>query len=259
MPLQIPTRAEVIDGLRNYVRTALPQLDPTTQRRSYVGGMVKGNGSALHDWYRAFKAYADKEPFPQTATDGFLFFGWWADITKLSRLPAAGASGIVVATGQSGTSIPQGSTLEARGTTYEVDAGAIIANQSLNVKLIRDGDTAIAETDLPHQLATGMTVTISGADQPEYNGTFEITATADLEFTYEIEGSPATPATGDVKVSAAYANVKVTARTTGRDTNIDSGGSLEFTDPPNNVDSTALVTFGGLRGGTEIESAEAFR
>lgn len=260
MPLQIPERREVIDGLRNYTRTALPNLDPTTQRRSYVGGMVKALGSALHDWFRALKTYADKEPFPQTATDGFLFHGWWADITKLSRLPAAGASGIVVVTGQAGKTIPQGTTFDARGVTYEVDTASIIANQSLNIaSLTRDGDTAIAETTLPHQLATGMTVQIAGADQSEYNVSAEITVTAENEFTYEVAGSPATPATGLPKLSAAYANVAVTATTTGRNTNVDSGGSVAFSTPLTDVDSTARVTFGGLRGGTEIEDAEDFR
>ncbi len=44
----------------------------------------------------------------------------------------------------------------------------------------------------------GDTVTISGAVQPEYNGTFPISGVSEAGFTYSIVGTPATPATGTI-------------------------------------------------------------
>jgi hypothetical protein len=197
MGLKIPARRDVVAALQSYVRTYLPELDPSTERRSYIGGKVKSLGSALHDWYVALKRYADNEPFPQTASRPFLLNGWWRDITKLNPNAAAPARGTVVLLGTTGTIIDAGTLLDANGVSYSMDRSATIVTQSLRaISLTRNGSVAIFETSEPHHLATGMTVTISGATQAEYNGSFEITATADNELTYVITGTPATPATG---------------------------------------------------------------
>lgn len=52
-------------------------------------------------------------------------------------------------------------------------------------------------------LKTGDYVTISGAAEAEYNGKFQITVTSSTTFTYTVSGTPATPATGTVKLSKA--------------------------------------------------------
>jgi len=67
--------------------------------------------------------------------------------------------------------------------------------------LTRSGTTVTATTDGKHGLVSGMNVVIAGADQADYNGTYEITVTSDTEFTYEIVGTPATPATGVLTVN----------------------------------------------------------
>ena len=64
--------------------------------------------------------------------------------------------------------------------------------------LTRSGSTATATTSGNHNLVTGTRVTISGANQSEYNGTFVITVTGSATFTYSVTGSPATPATGTI-------------------------------------------------------------
>jgi hypothetical protein len=62
--------------------------------------------------------------------------------------------------------------------------------------ITRSGSTATATTVSPHSLATNSVAVISGATQPEYNGTFIVTVTGATTFTYPVAGSPATPATG---------------------------------------------------------------
>jgi uncharacterized phage protein gp47/JayE len=260
MGLQIPTRTEVVSALAAYVRAAVPGLDPSTSRRSYVGGKVKSLGLALHDWYAALKKYADHEPFPQTATEDFFGTGWWIDITKLPRNPAAAARGKAVFTGTAGTLIPDGLALSANNVAYSVDAAtAIIAQTLVIASLTRDGTTAIAETGEPHNLATGMSVTISGATQTAYNVTAAITVTAENEFTYAVAGSPATPATGSPILSAAWAVADVTCDTVGPAGNIDGGGTLSLPVTPSGASSTVLVTHGGIAGGTDQELLESWR
>ncbi len=260
MGLIIPGRRDVIASLQSYVRSYLPELDPSTERRSYIGGKVKSLGSALHDWYVALKRYGDNEPFPQTASRPFLFGGWWRDITKLDPNPAAPSRGTVVITGTSGTIIPINSQFSANNQTYITDRSATIVTQSLRANsLTRSGSTAIFETVEPHHLATGQSLTISGADQVEYNVTAAITVTAADEFTYQISGSPATTATGSPLVSGVWGNADLTATATGPSGNIDAGGTLSSNLSIAGFDSRALVTFGGLGGGTEVETTDSYR
>lgn len=66
--------------------------------------------------------------------------------------------------------------------------------------LTRVGQT-ITATVAAHGYPTGRHVTVAGATQSEYNGTFPITSTGANTFTYEIVGSPVTPATGTITVA----------------------------------------------------------
>ena len=75
--------------------------------------------------------------------------------------------------------------------------GAAAAVSSITLS----GSTATLTTTAAHGYATGNRVTIAGADQTEYNGTFEITVTGGSTFTYTVTGSPATPATGTITVT----------------------------------------------------------
>lgn len=68
--------------------------------------------------------------------------------------------------------------------------------------LTRSGGTATLTTSTPHGFVTGQKVVISGVTQTDYNGAFTITVTGPTTFTYTVSGSPATPATGTILISA---------------------------------------------------------
>lgn len=261
MPLQIPSRADVVSSFQTYVRTYLPELDPTvTRRRGWIGGMVRSLGSALHDWYVKLKRYGDREPFPQSASGDFLLNGWWRDITKLDPLPASPSTGYLVITGTNGAIVDAGAVISSGSHNYTIDNTAAVITQSLIItSLTRSGTTAIAETASEHFLATGQSVTISGASQSQYNVTAQILVTAVNEFTYQIVGTPVTPATGSPILTGTWGVVSVTCVDNGQDTNVDAGGSLTLSAPPVGVDSSAIVTFGGIAGGTDVETIESYR
>jgi uncharacterized phiE125 gp8 family phage protein len=61
--------------------------------------------------------------------------------------------------------------------------------------ITRTSQTATATVTAGHGYSTGQRVTIAGAAQTEYNGTFEITSTGTTTFTFTVTGTPAT-ATG---------------------------------------------------------------
>lgn len=261
MGLLIPSRQAVVQALQSYVRSALPELDPSTSRRSFIGGLVKSLGSGLHDWYVGLKRYADNEPFPQTASRDFLFNGWWRDITKLDPLDAAPAAGRVVLTGTDGTIVDAGTEMTSGSSTYTLDISAAVVAQSLIISsLTRSGSTAIAETVEPHYLATGMTLSVSGATETDYNlSDIEITVTADNEFTYELAATPSSPATGTPIVSGTWGTGLITCAANGPGGNLDTGATLAIASPPTGLDSSALVTFGGIAGGSEVETTDSYR
>jgi hypothetical protein len=76
------------------------------------------------------------------------------------------------------------------------------ADGTATVGITRVGAVATV-TQANHGFVTGDTVTISGAVQPEYNGTYTITVTLPSTYTYAVSGAPATPATGTVVATQA--------------------------------------------------------
>lgn len=62
--------------------------------------------------------------------------------------------------------------------------------------ITRVGQIATAVAAAPHSLANGDIVVISGAAEPEYNGTFVIENITANDFDYTVTGTPDTPATG---------------------------------------------------------------
>ena len=260
MGLVIPTRRDVVAALQSYVRSYLPELDPTTSRRSFIGGQVKSTASALHDWYVALKRYGDHEPFPQSASRPFLTGGWWVDITKLKPNPAAPAQGTVALPGTHGTIIPAATSFSSGGTTYTTDRSAVIVTQGLRAaSLTRDGSTAIYETIEPHNLASGMVVTVSEAIETGFNGTFGIKVTADNEFTYTLVSSPSSPATGSPLATATWGIVPVTATVTGPETNRDAGADLVSSTTISGFAGVATAIWGGIGGGADVETTDSFR
>jgi hypothetical protein len=67
--------------------------------------------------------------------------------------------------------------------------------------ITRSGTTATVTSPTAHGLVTFDSVVVSGANETEYNGTFEVVVTGPTTFTYEVSGSPATPATGTITVA----------------------------------------------------------
>lgn len=260
MPLEIPSRLDVSRSLQTYVRAELPKLDPTPSRRSKIGAWVKSKASALHDWYVALKTWADNEPWPQKSSAAFFPTGWWIDITKLSRRPAAAAQGRIVVTGTAGTLVPAGTTWAANGVTYTADADATIATQSLagtsSIVSMTRGRFVTAE---PHDLATGQTLTFSGCADTALNGSFEIIVVDATTIEYVVADAGASPLEPNPRATGTWATTTVTADVLGPPGNLSLGGTLLLSSALANVDPTALVTFDGIADGADIEGLESWR
>lgn len=80
---------------------------------------------------------------------------------------------------------------------------AFINGYNAKTVTITRSDTTATVTDTGHGRNTGDIVLISGAIEIQYNGEYKITVTGANTYTYQVSGSPATPATGTITAKMA--------------------------------------------------------
>jgi uncharacterized phage protein gp47/JayE len=127
------------------------------------------------------------------------------------------------------------------------------------LSLNRVGGLVTAITSSEHGFATGQTVVIVGATQPEYNGSQLIVVVSPTEFEYTIATTPITPATGTITAAAVMASVPVQSIALGAAQNAPSGDQFTIQTPLSGVNNTAIANYFGIGGGADIESEEAYR
>lgn len=70
--------------------------------------------------------------------------------------------------------------------------------QQAVTSITRASSTATVTTTASHGYVTGQYITISGAVESDYNGTYVVTVTGATTFTYTVSNSPSSPATGTI-------------------------------------------------------------
>ena len=261
MALVFPnTRKEIDSRIKTDIQTELQQANPFLAN-SFLSAMASGNAGRFFEIYIQIQAAID-ECFVDTADGAFLEM--WGALRGITRNPATQATGILSTTGVAGTVVPLGSALASNSNinVLTTDAPTIIDQDKAiaPASLTRSGSIVTAITSATdHQLATGMSVTMDGADQVEYNGVFTITVTAPNSFTYIIVGTPVSPATGAPNANAVFASIEVTTVEFSSTANAEQGTIFAYSTPLAGVDTNAFTQFDGLTGGSDLESDEAFR
>jgi len=253
MVFNIPTsQKQVIDRAATDVQLALPESNPFF-KNSFLGAIIYSFAGRIFDFYLQLNILI-RELFVDTATGEFL--ERWGIYKGITRNAATQSVGAITATGTVGGVIPITTQLvDALGNVFEVTATATITATSVSISsLTRSGTTVTATTTSNHQFASTQDVTISGAVETGYNGVQEITVTGLDTFTYQIATSPTTPATGTILAAADLASVSVQSVDFGEDQNLASGTQLTFGSPLASVDDTAIVQYGEVAGGTDLES-----
>lgn len=252
MPLQFPSFEDFFNEYVAVFKTAIPEIDPT------IKGWSQGFGRAAAAVAKTNVVVLDKavkQFFPQTSTGEFLDL--WASYENLERLSPRGSSGLIAYPADAGTLISQGEQFTSGGFTYSVQADQIAALLGGAIATIeRVGDIATATLDIDITFATGMSVLVANAIEPEYNGTFIVTVINRNQFTYTVEGTPSTPATGSPTWASEYASLSVLSDQTGAESELINGSQLI---PPTSLSSTtggefAFVGFAGVSGGGDLET-----
>ena len=261
MTIELPdSRKEINDRMKNDVRAQLPQSNPFL-RNSFLGALVFGISGRIFDFFLQIKALL-REIFMDTATGEFL--ERWGSYVNVFRKAATIAEGPITIGGTLDSVIPLGTDFQSSdGALYSSDTAAQVISLDRAITndpaMSRLGQVVTATTTTPHVFASGISVTISGADQPEYNGLFPITATGDTTFEYTIVGAPITPATGTIKSAFTGASVSLESQDFGQVANHDSGAALTLTTPIAGVDNGGFVQFSTISGGEDLESDDDLR
>lgn len=252
MPLNLPTYNIIIQRDRADLKGAVPELDPTIFE-SLTFGIVEANAGRHFDNVQSI-AQLEKELFPDTAELESL--KRWAVYDGIIPFSAEQSAGTAVFTGVLGTVIPKDRIFRnAVGDTYISQAAIAIVNSVINItSLVRSGTTVTAVCSSNHNLATNIIATIAGAVETDYNGAYAIVVLSKTSFSYEITGTPTTPATGTITVSCLCARVDVNSEETGDDKNLDSGATLTFVTPLTDVDDDGYFDFDGATGGRDAET-----
>jgi uncharacterized phage protein gp47/JayE len=253
-------RQSVINRISSDVQNELPELNPFL-RESLIKANIVAFGGRFFDIYTQI-SQLQNELFVQTATDIF-FIRQLGLLKGIDVNPASSATGFITATGTAGSIIDEGTLYETQNEIeYEaINQNYLISSQIISVQsLTRSGSVATATFATAHNLAPNISIVIAGADQAEYNGTFTIIdVPTEDSLTYAVSGSPATPATGTITLTASYASVEVRSSETGQDKNLDSGAKLTLKSSIVGVDDDAYVQFDKISGGADEEDTESYR
>ena len=240
------------------VKTNLPELDPSIPG-SYIRTLVAANSILIYAAQRNIKEALD-DFFPQTSSGEFLDF--WAEINALVRVPGTVSEGRIVITGTLATAIPLGTAFASTiNNVYNSTSAVTIAAHAGSVTLSRVGSLITAVTPVIHSLVDGLSITISGAGDAVYNGTFSsIVVLDEYTFQYTAGGTP-TAATDNGSYSSEFADVPIGSADIGADKNLVVGAlaTLQSSVAGLPAGTQGTVNRDGVTGGSDVEDDESLR
>lgn len=257
MPLNIPENDEKIisRGLAD-IQRELPSSRPFTKNH-WIKAIATGVLKRIFDFYVQLNLGIN-ELFADTSE---VFAERWAAIYGKQRREATKANGYIVATGTATTTLSAGTTISSStGAIYVTLADATINSQTINIQdLTRTGTTVTVTFSSAHNLASGVSVTIASAADAEYNITALITVTSLTEFEYEISGTPSDEIGTMATATFITGHILVESEAFGSNQNLSAGSILTLESPLPGVDEELTVDFGGISGGSDIETKSRLR
>lgn len=254
MSLNLPNNSEEVENrIKVDVAREAPDSNPYLAN-SWLGSILTAFGRRLFDFYRDLSRTTE-QLFPDTVFLTSFIIRWGAIFGKTQQA-ASPSNGRAVATGIAGSSITSGTILSSNGNEYISTVAAVISDITLTIlSITRSGTTATVKTVGDHNLASNVPATISGANESEYNVIdADIVVTGLDTFTYQVIGSPATPATGSPLLDFTSASIQVESVLEGQDKNLIADSPVTLQAPIAGVDNELKVDFGQIGGGTDQES-----
>ena len=264
MPLNFESQTpdSINERMAADVKLSAPKSNPT-KKNSFLYSLVKGLAFRVYDFYQIL-GKVKRESFPDTSSiDGEL--SRWGGYKKITIKPITGATGTVIATGDVGKKLPKETKASLGDVTYQTDYDVEIQKIKYVAKRVsRNASVVTFVTTSQHNLSSSLNVTVSGAELQEANGEFEISVISATEFTYTIEGADSSSEvikggiTGAFDIAFVSVQVSEDSKKTGAISNQGVGTSLKIDDVVE-VDPNLLVSFNGIAGGADAETADLYR
>lgn len=188
------------------------------------------------------------------------FLNEYGRIYRVTRNIATEAKGTVVAPGVNGAEIPESTSLTSpSGQIYTTDSTQNVSQISFLANVSLSGLIATFEY-ANHGLATGLTITVSGAINPVINGNYQITVTNANEFEVTISQFIGNGSFGTANVNTFAAIIPVTSVSAASAANQPNGSSFTYSDgTPTGMDSNVYVDFNGITGGSDEEDDDSYK
>ena len=253
-----PSVNEIIDRCKTYVKGELEQVNATDQN-SVLYSLIVALANLSNDCNKQIQLDILPNVFPQYCKSEESLSNH-AYIKNVPRTTATPASGKATIQGEKGSVIPLGFVLLANGVQYKTENSIEIQQESIAINSISVNGTLVrVETASNHNFASGLTVTISGAENEVLNGDFLIAVTGLNSFTYSIQQELQADETEDLFASANIAVLNIKSTTTGQNTNLSNGDALALNEAIEGVSANAFVQFSGVSGGTNVQDFSSWK
>lgn len=261
MPIVKPVNAkEVSQKAKVDVKRELQTSDPFLAR-SYLGAIISGIANRVFEFFLSL-VDAEKEANPATAIRNL---ARWASIWAVNRLtgaPAAGAIFVNASSGGAGTTIPTNTNfVSGSGDIYTSSAGVLLGSFTIPITSITQASgVATVTATADHNLGSNAIVSISGAAQAGYNlSSVVITVLSARVFTYAVNPSTVSPATGTLVCTAIGGVVPLNSQEVGTEFNLLGDAVLSFETAIPGVETSGNVTAAGVSDGVDVESDDDLR
>lgn len=253
----------IIESARNLIQRVRTDIQRNLEgsnpylKNSFLGAISIAIGNRFYDLYRLVD-YWKNQFFVNTADDENLSI--FAELKDVERGVSSQSQGPIVITGDEGEILDVNSAYTFGSLRFFTQETVTIETTQLSVLSITQvNGLATVTTTSEHRLASNVEVIISGANESDYNGTFQIAVISATQFTYAISLTAPSSASGTIisEFTTAYVNVK--SEDNGSGTNVDSGAELRIEVNQSGIDSSAYVAFGGIAGGTDDQTTEEWR
>lgn len=201
------------------------------------------------------------QTFAITATDlSFLKAIAFQDTNnEIQQKQAEYSNGKIVVVGNSGLEIPSGTSfITDDGYTYSTVVTKTCSLQSFTIESLERISNYVVATVNDHELGNLMTVTISGANENDFNGNQEIEILNSNQFRYYNEGVDEA-ATGTIFGSFTGCRLNLVSDDAGASTIQTFTDAISLASTLDSELTYSGITYDGITGGSDIESIDSFK
>jgi len=258
MAMNFSTLSELVNKSKTEVTNAVEKANAFL-KASFLGAIATAMAGRVNDFLYTLAKNVLPELFLTTAKKSdsikalVVPFG-------LNKIAGTISTGTLIGTGTVTIPIPIDTTFQdSNGEIYISTTAVTIVNTSISItSLTQIGGVATA-TASGHGYYSGLAITVSGANQSGYNGTFSVSVINENSFSYTVDSGTISPATGTILSSVVKAEIPIKSQEVGADKNLAGGESLTISSPISQFDDTVYVKYPAFSGGKDLESFESLR